>query len=140
MIKTTPRARKQADRLGADEHMQALTKICLRCLHDYCSKQWKLSQPVVVSLTAFLLNWFPPPANTTTHTDTLIPVGSRCCSQWHVGCSLAPKDTRAMMLDGQADRLIDDLVSMCQLSPGHLQLFYEQPLDYLRQEYGARHL
>jgi hypothetical protein len=54
--------------------MQALTKICLRCLHDYCSKQWKLSQPVVVSLTAFLLNWCPPPANTTTHTDTLIPV------------------------------------------------------------------
>jgi hypothetical protein len=44
-----------------------------------------------------------------------------------------------MMLDGQADRLIDDLVSMCQLSPGHLQLFYEQPLDYLRQEYGTRH-
>ncbi|ELR22154.1 uncharacterized protein ACA1_321910 [Acanthamoeba castellanii str. Neff] len=85
------RARKQADRLGADERMQALTKICLRCLHDYCSKQWKLSQPVV--------------------------------------------DTRAMMLEGQADRLIDDLVSMCQLSPVHLQLFYEQPLDYLRQEY-----
>lgn len=45
-----------------------------------------------------------------------------------------------MMLEGQADRLIDDLVSMCQLSPVHLQLFYEQPLDYLRQEYGTRRL
>jgi hypothetical protein len=44
-----------------------------------------------------------------------------------------------MMLEGHADQLIDDLVSMCQLTPAQLELFNRQPIAYLRQEYGTAH-
>jgi hypothetical protein len=42
---------------GLDKQLQALTKTCLHCLHEYCAKRWKLSDAVVVALLTFLLNW-----------------------------------------------------------------------------------